>query len=57
MQTANVKKVPNQELAITVINQAVIQNTENAKVKVDNAVELTKSQRFSRFLEAYSDCV
>lgn len=57
MQTANVKKVPNQELAITVINQAVIQNTENAKVKVDNVVELTKSQRFSRFLEAYSDCV
>ena len=57
MQTANVQKVANQELAITVINQAVIQNTENAKVKVDNAVELTKSQRFSRFLEAYSDCV
>ena len=57
MQTANVQKVANQELAITVINQAVIQNTENAKVKVDNVVELTKSQRFSRFLEAYSDCV
>ena len=57
MRTANVKKVAKQELTIKVINQALIQNTENTKVKTDNVIELTKSQSFSRYLEAYSDCV
>ena len=57
MRTANVKKVAKQELTIKVINQALIQNTENTKVKTENVLELTKSQSFSRYLEAYSDCV
>ena len=57
MQIANVKQVAKQELVIKAIDQALIQNSENTKAKADNAVELTKSQRFSRFLEANSDCV
>ena len=57
MQTVNVTKPANQELATKVINQTLIQNAENTKVKAGNVVELTKSQSFSRFLEANSDCV
>ena len=57
MQAANVKLVAKLETANEAINQALIQKTENTKVKSANAVELTKSQSFSRFLEANSDCV
>ena len=62
MQAANVKQVSKQELANITINEALIQKTDSAAVKEDNSkannvVELTKSQSFNRFLEAYSDCV
>ena len=57
MQTVNVKKIANQELMTKVVSQALVKNTEETKANADNAVELTKSQRFSRFLEANSDCV
>lgn len=57
MQTVNVKKIANQELMTKVVSQALVKNTEDTKANADNAVELTKSQRFSRFLEANSDCV
>ena len=57
MQTVNVKKIANQELMTKVVSQALVKNTEVTKANADNAVELTKSQRFSRFLEANSDCV
>jgi alpha-tubulin suppressor-like RCC1 family protein len=62
MQALNVKQTTNQELANKAINQALIQKTENTKTKVDdskthNVVELTKTESFNRFLEAYSDCV
>ena len=62
MLAANVKQVSKQELANITINEALIQKTDSAAVKEDiskanNVVELTKSQSFNRFLEAYSDCV
>ena len=57
MQTVNVKKIANQELMTKVVSQALVKNTEDTKANADNAVELTKSQRFSRLLEANSDCV
>ena len=57
MQTVNVKKIANQELMTKVVSQALVKNTQDTKSNADNAVELTKSQRFSRFLEANSDCV
>ena len=57
MQAAQVKQAAKPNLANKAINQALIQKTESTKTKVDNVVELTKSQSFSRFLEAYSDCV
>ena len=57
MQAANVKQVAKANLANKAINQALIQKTESTKLKADSVVELTKSQSFSRYLEAYSDCV
>ena len=57
MQTVNVKKIANQELMTKVVSQALVKNTQDTKANADNAVELTKSQRFIRFLEANSDCV
>ena len=57
MQATNVKQVVKANLANKAINQALIQKTESTKLKADNVVELTKSQSFSRYLEAYSDCV
>ena len=57
MQAANVKQVAKATLANKAINQALIQKTESTKLKADSVVELTKSQSFSRYLEAYSDCV
>ena len=57
IQATNVKQVVKANLANKAINQALIQKTESTKLKADNVVELTKSQSFSRYLEAYSDCV
>lgn len=57
MPAAHVKQAAKQNLANKAINQALIQKTESTNTKVDSVVELTKSQSFSRFLEAYSDCV
>ena len=57
MQAAHVKQAAKPNLANKAINQALIQKTESTNSKVDNVVELTKSQSFSRFLEANSDCV
>jgi hypothetical protein len=57
MQAANVKQATKLNQANIAINQALTQKTESAKVKNANVVELTKSQSFNRFLEAYSDCV
>ena len=57
MQAANVKPAAKPNLADKAINQTIIEKTENIEVKTANVVELTKSQSFSRFLEAYSDCV
>ena len=57
MQAANVKQVTKQNLVNKIANQALIQQSQVTKVKTENAVELTKSQSFNRFLEAYSDCV
>ena len=57
MPAAHVKQAAKQNLASKAINQALIQKTESTNTKVDSVVELTQSQSFSRFLEAYSDCV
>ena len=57
MQAAHVKQAAKPNLSNKAINQALIQKTESTNSKVDNVVELTKSQSFSRFLEANSDCV
>ena len=57
MQAANVKLVTKQNLVNKIANQALIQQSQVAKAKTENVVELTKSQSFNRFLEAYSDCV
>lgn len=62
MQVANVKQVAKAALANMAVNQAIIQKAEDDKAKVSNSktssvAELTKSQSFNRFLEAYSDCV
>jgi hypothetical protein len=57
MQAANVKQVTKQNLVNKIANQALIQQSESIKAKTENVVELTKSQSFNRFLEAYSDCV
>ena len=57
MQAANVKQVTKQNLVNKIANQALIQQSQVAKAKTENVVELTKSQSFNRFLEAYSDCV
>ncbi len=57
MQVANVKQVTKPNLANSAVNQALIQQSEVTKAKVDNVVELNKTQSFNRFLEAYGDCV
>ena len=57
MQVANVKQVAKPNLANKAINQTLIQQSEVTKVKVDNVVELNKTQSFNRLLEAYGDCV
>ena len=57
MQAANVNQVTQHNLVNKAINQALIQKPEINKAKVDNVVELNKTQSFNRFLEAYSDCV
>ena len=57
MQAANVKPVTKIAQVNKEVDQALTQKTESAKIKSSNVVELTKSQSFSRYLEAYSDCV
>ena len=54
MQVANVKQTAKTNIVNKSINQVLVEKTKKAKaIKADT----NKSQSFSRYLEAYSDCV
>lgn len=57
MQVANVKPVVKLVETSKVINQGLAKKVVNTKEEVANSAALSKSQSFSRFLEANGDCV
>ncbi len=57
MLATQVKQAVNTESGNKTFNPKLVKKIDKAEVEATKAIELSKSQSFNRFLEAYGDCV